>query len=93
MAVLVNRVFAACERHDPPNNASRFMQIVANADSSTAGGQYTDKPIPNAFWRAFSAFVYVVPAMDTWALGIRVYDVLAPTVLLRKIASAFPTST
>jgi hypothetical protein len=90
IAVLVDRAVAASvEAH----SCGKHLQVVVKADSSSAGGQYTDKPLPNAFWRAFSAFVYVVPAIDTWALGIRVYDVLAPTILLRKIASAFPFHT
>lgn len=65
------------------------VQVVAQSDAS-ASGMYTDKPVPNAFWRAFSAFLYVVPILDTWRLGVRNYDVLFPTIAIRNFAGAPP---
>ena len=54
-----------------------------------AASTYTDKPIPNAFWRLCSAFVYLIPMIDSWMLGVTgSYNVLPFTRILAAIAGA-----
>jgi hypothetical protein len=56
--------------------------------ASTADSNYTDKPIPNAFWRAFSALIYLIPAMDSIQLGVTTYGIVPQSALLFQIGGA-----
>ena len=62
--------------------------VQANSDT-----KYTDKPIPNAFWRTFSALLYVVPGMDTYTLGMNVYHMFPPSIILSRAVGASPLLT
>jgi hypothetical protein len=53
--------------------------------ASISDNNYTDKPIPNAFWRAFSALIYLIPCMDTIQLGITTYGIVPQTLALFQI--------
>jgi uncharacterized membrane protein len=63
------------------------MQLTAN----TSDASYTDIAVPNAFWRAFAAFIYLVPLLDSFALGVKsVYGVLPQTQIVAHIAFMSP---
>lgn len=65
------------------------MQVCPTA--SISDSNYTDKPIPNAFWRAFSALIYLIPTMDTIQLGVTTYGIVPQTLILFEVGGmSFP---
>lgn len=62
------------------------MQVHTNA---FAGADFTDKPVPNAFWRAFAALIYIIPCIDTFTLGTTVYNIF-PQMIVIAIAGCAP---
>lgn len=59
--------------------------LQVSQPASIADNNYTDKPVPNAFWRAFSALIYLIPCMDTIQLGITTYGIVPQTLALFQI--------
>jgi hypothetical protein len=59
--------------------------VQVSQPASISDSNYTDKPVPNAFWRAFSALIYLIPCMDTIQLGITTYGIVPQTLALFQI--------
>lgn len=67
-------------------SGSVWVQVHTNA---FAGADFTDKPVPNAFWRAFAALIYIIPCIDTFTLGTTVYNIF-PQMIVIAIAGCAP---
>lgn len=67
-----------------------MLLLQVSQPASIADNNYTDKPVPNAFWRAFSALIYLIPCMDTVQLGITTYGIVPQTLTLFQIGGACP---
>jgi hypothetical protein len=54
------------------------------------GASYTEKPVPNPFWRMASCIFYMIPAIDTFTLGLFMYSIMPITGILPALASVHP---
>eukprot|EP00210_Caulerpa_lentillifera_P005587 g5344.t1 len=62
---------------------------VEDPDLATLEDENPDKYPPNAFWRAMSAFMYLVPWIDAVAMGREVYHKFPVTIYLYFASSPF----
>ena len=60
------------------------MQRSVVAHTST----YTDKPVPNAAWRAIACLFYVIPMIDSVNLGRFMYSLVPVTRIWHAITGA-----
>ena len=65
------------------------MQVARRAMAGS-DASFTEKPIPNAFWRAFSALIYLVPTLDTFSSGFAVYQTVPELIIFQHIGSTLP---